>query len=237
MSTALLTALVAVPAYLVALAIFAILWAEHRTAREQRVAIIAGVVLISWAAVATGLARRGVFVQPDANTTPPIGINLLIVFAGLAASLAGSPSLRRLLSNQQNLIRLNVWRLEGLVFLLLMAGGQMPALWALPAGVGDVVVGLTAFWVAGTFDSPGGKQRAVMFNLFGLGDLIVAVGLGITTNAGPAQLFRTTPTSELVTRFPLALVPTFLVPLAFMLHIISLWQLFAGSWRSDAVPR
>ena len=33
--------------------------------------------------------------------------------------------------------------------------------------------------------------------------------------------------------FPLALVPTFLVPLAFALHVVSLWQLFGGTW----VPR
>jgi hypothetical protein len=28
-----------------------------------------------------------------------------------------------------------------------------------------------------------------------------------------------------MTRFPMALVPTFLVPLAFVLHFVSLWQL------------
>jgi hypothetical protein len=67
------------------------------------------------------------------------------------------------------------------------------------------------------------------------------------TSPGPAQVFHTTPTSELATRFPLALVPTFLVPLAWMLHVVSLWQLVAGSWssastnarvgRNRAVPR
>ena len=56
---------------------------------------------------------RGQFVQPDAKTPPPIGINLVVVFAGLAVLVAGSPTLRRLLANQRNLIRLNVWRLEG----------------------------------------------------------------------------------------------------------------------------
>ncbi len=53
------------------------------------------------------------------------------------------------------------------------------------------------------------------------------------TNPGPAQVFQTTPTSELATQFPLALVPAFLVPLAFTLHVVSLWQLFGGTW----VPR
>src|SRR5262249_23828692 len=144
--------------------------------------------------------------------------------------LASSPSLRSLLTNQKHLIWLNVWRLVGIVFLILMATGQMPALWALPAGIGDVIVGATAPWVARHLHAPGGKRLAVVFNLFGMTDLIVAVALGVMTSPGPAQLFHTVPTSELATDFPLALVPTFLVPLAFMLHIVSLWQLTGASW-------
>jgi hypothetical protein len=36
--------------------------------------------------------------------------------------------------------------------------------------------------------------------------------------------------SVLLVHFPLALVPTFLVPLAFTLHVISLWQLLGDPW-------
>jgi hypothetical protein len=63
-----------------------------------------------------------------------------------------------------------------------------------------------------------------------MADLVVAVGLGVMSSPGAAQVFHTTPTSELATRFPLVLVPTFLVPLAFVLHVISLWQLLGGPW-------
>jgi hypothetical protein len=238
MSTELLTVLVVVPAYAVVIALFLVMWLAHRSRREGSVAIAAGIVLFAWAVLATVLARRGVFVQPPSRTAPaPVGINLLVAFAVMGASLAGSPSLRSLLSNQKHLIRLNVWRLVGFVFLLLMAFGQVPALWALPAGIGDVLVGMTAFWVAGQLDSPGGRRRAVFFNWFGVADLVVAIGLGMMTNVGPTQVFHTTPTSEILSRFPMALVPAFLVPLAFMLHIVSLWQFYAGSWRRDPVPR
>jgi hypothetical protein len=121
----------------------------------------------------------------------------------------------------------------GVVFLVLMASGQMPALWALPAGIGDVIVGAAAPWIARHVETPLGRRRAIIFNLCGMADLVVAVGLGIMTSPGPLQVFQTTPTSELATQFPLALVPTFLVPLAFALHVISLWQLFGGT----LVPR
>jgi hypothetical protein len=106
-----------------------------------------------------------------------------------------------------------------------MFTGQVPALWAIPAGTGDVLIGAAAFWVAARLDSPGGRRRAVIFNLLGLLDLVVAIGLGVTTSPGPVQLFHTNPSPQLLTSFPLALVPGFLVPLAFMVHFVSLWQL------------
>jgi len=144
--------------------------------------------------------------------------------------------------NQRHLIGLHVWRLEGFVFLVLTLAHQMPALWALPAGIGDIAVGATAFAVARRLASPSGRRLAIPFNVFGLADLVVAVALGMTTNPGPLQLFHTDPSSELVTHFPLVLVPAFLVPLAFAIHVISLTQLWRGSWArptpiAPRVPR
>jgi hypothetical protein len=217
------------------------LWHERTSPRESAIAIVSGVALAAWAIVTTMLARGGVFHQADPHSLPPIGITLSLVLLILAVCLLVSPSLRRLLTNQRSLILLNLWRLVGVVFLLLMANGQMPALWALPAGIGDIIVGALAPWIARHVETPQGRQRAIIFNLFGMADLVVAVGVGTMTSPGPAQLFRTTPTSELATHFPLALVPTFLVPLAFMLHVASLWQLLGGTWMphpaASAAPR
>jgi hypothetical protein len=163
---------------------------------------------------------------------PPVGINLIVVLVALALCLSFSASLRRLLRNQANLIRLHLWRLEGLVFLILMVQGRVPALWALPAGVGDVLIGATALWVARGLERPGGKRRAILWTLLGIADLIVAVALGVMTNPGPTQVFHTVPNAEMLTQYPLALVPTFLVPLAFTLHVVSLLQLTRGTWGS-----
>jgi hypothetical protein len=234
MSAEWLTVLIVGPTAIVVAAIFIVLWQERTSARQSTVAIISGIVLAAWAIAAAVLAARGFFRPPDTQSPPPIGIYLALVLVALALCLAFSKSLRSLLSNQKNLIRLNLWRLVGAVFLILMANGQMPALWALPAGIGDIIVGATAPWVANHFDTPGGRRVAILFNLFGMADLIVAVGLGIMTSPGPTQVFHTSPTSEFATQFPLALVPTFLVPLAFMLHVVSLWQLFGNTWANPS---
>jgi hypothetical protein len=232
MSTELLAVLILTTTLAVVVALFLVMWRERTSARTSRVALVSGGVLAGWAAITIVLASRGLFVQPDVRSVPPVGIALIVALVGLAVSLTASTSLRSLLTNQANLTRLNMWRLLGVVFVMLMLTGQMPALWALPAGIGDFIVGATAPWIARQLDTLQGRRRAVMFQLFGLADLIVAIGLGIMTSPGPAQVFHTTPTSELVTRFPLVLVPTFLVPLAVALHVVSLWQLLRGTWAS-----
>lgn len=229
MSTPVLGFIVVGLAALVVGALFVVMWRARTTAGQSAIAVASGVALAAWASVVTAWSLRGAFRQPDQQSFPPIGIHLLIVLA-LALCLAISRSLRALLSQQQHLISLHLWRLVGIMFLFLMAHGQMPALWALPAGIGDIIIGIAAPWVARQVETPQGKQRAVIFNLFGMADLIVAVGLGIMTSPGALQVFHTTPTSDFATTFPLVLVPAFLVPLAFVLHVVSLWQLRHGSW-------
>lgn len=61
-----------------------------------------------------------------------------------------------------------------------------------------------------------------------MADLVVAISLGVMTNPGPTQAFHTTPTGEMLVHYPLVLVPGFLVPLAFTLHVVSLVQLVKG---------
>jgi hypothetical protein len=44
---------------------------------------------------------------------------------------------------QPGLVALQVWRVEGLVFLVLAALGELPWLFAIPAGLGDLAIGLS----------------------------------------------------------------------------------------------
>jgi hypothetical protein len=225
MSQQLLVALVVIPTAMVVIAFFAIMWRERTSPRSAWIVVLSGLVLAAWAITTAVLAASGFYQPPDIHSPPPVGIQLVVTLSVMAVCLWLSPTLRELLHNQKSLIRLNVWRLEGALFLALMFTGQVPAIWAIPAGVGDVLIGGSAFWVAARLDAPGGRRRAVIFNLLGLLDLVVAIGLGITTNPGPVQIFHTTPSAEVLTRFPMALVPGFLVPLAFMVHFVSLSQL------------
>jgi hypothetical protein len=214
----------------VVVALFVVMWRERTSIHQGRIALTSGAVLAVWAATEICLARSGGFEYRPQQALPPVGLNLLLALLVLGVFLSTSASLRALLSNQTNLVRLHVWRLLGVTFLLLMFQGRLPALFALPAGIGDILIAVTAPWVAANLDAPGGRRRAIVWNWLGLADLLVAIGLGVTTNPGTPLTIATVPSSEVMTRFPMALVPAFLVPLAITLLVVSLWQLLRGSW-------
>ncbi|MGH9364947.1 MAG: hypothetical protein ACRD1B_06755, partial [Thermoanaerobaculia bacterium] len=216
---------------------FVVLWRERISSREGAIALVSGGLVAAWAVLAIELARAGSFQPAAGEAFPPLGRSLVLTLVAMITCLGISASLRGLLSRQSSLIRLHLWRFLGLVFLILMARRQLPALFALPAGIGDILIAATAPWIAHGIDTPRGRRRAIIWNLLGMTDLVVAVGLGITTNPGAAHVFNTTPSSEILTRFPMALVPAFLVPLALTLHGVSLWQLFGRKWARRSVER
>jgi hypothetical protein len=99
-----------------------------------------------------------------------------------------------------------------------MALGHLPALFALPAGLGDIAAGIAAPLVARRLAPGGGRRAALWFNAFGMTDLVVALTLGTLTGF---QLLNVTPSGAPISELPLALIPTAAVPLLFALHITS----------------
>jgi hypothetical protein len=98
---------------------------------------------------------------------------------------------------------------------------------ALPAGIGDVVVGLFAIPVALYLASgrPGGVALAVAWNIFGILDLVDALTLGFLSSPGPLQALALDHPDVLATSYPTVMTPAFAVPLSLILHGLSLWQL------------
>jgi len=72
------------------------------------------------------------------------------------------------------------------------------------------------------------KRNALLlhaWNLFGLADLVAAIGLGIMSAEGsPLQVFPG-PGSAAMTTFPWSLVPSVLVPIWIILHAVTFVQL------------
>jgi hypothetical protein len=107
----------------------------------------------------------------------------------------------------------------------------MPGAFAVPAGSGDLLVGVTAPVVAQLYRGDAVRWRglAVLWNLFGLADLAVAVATGVLTAPGRLQQLALDAPNVLITSFPLVLIPVFLVPASILLHLLSLRLLRAGA--------
>jgi len=181
--------------------------------------------LVVWLAL---IATAGVFefgriripLVPLAVILPPvIGLTLLIRSDRIATALDAAPS--------SWLVGVQVYRVIGANFLALWAYGAIPGVFALPAGIGDVLVGLLALPVAFYLASGAahGRAIAVAWNVLGVADLVNAVILGVLSSPGPLHHLALDHPNVLAATYPTVMTPAFAVPLSLILHGLSLWQL------------
>jgi hypothetical protein len=204
------------------------------TDRRRTVQALA-LVLAGWFVFAVVLAILGVYSAAGSRIpTIQFGIVIPILLGGLM--IWRWPAVSRLIDAvpRKWVIAVQFYRVEGVTFLALYAAHLLPGLFALPAGVGDVSVGLVAAGIG--IGAIGGRplraNTVLRWNLLGIADLIVAVTTGFLTSPSAFQMFAFDRPNELISVFPLVLIPTFLVPLAILLHIISLMQLGRATARS-----
>lgn len=158
-------------------------------------------------------------------------------FLGTLLALSVLPVMRRTLTARGMVSRLvlpHSFRLAGVFFLFYLALGHLPALFALPAGLGDIAAGIAAPLVARRLALGTGRRAALWFNIYGVTDLVTGLILGALTGF---QLLSITPSSAPIAEFPLALIPTVTVPLLFALHITSLLTLTRASRAPSSADR
>src|SRR6476646_7838851 len=200
-----------------------------------------GVFLAGWVALAFALAPAPTTLagRDPFYLTPLLAIFALGSFAAALLGFGLSPALRRAVeaASLPAVIGVQFYRALGVLFIILLAQGQLPAHFAAPAGWGDIFVGLTAPLVALALirRTAGARALAVAWNLFGLLDLVVAVGMGTGVLAPylMPELGSRVPSAAAMGVFPLILVPTFAVPLSVILHVTALARLRHGA-RAEA---
>jgi hypothetical protein len=190
--------------------------------RRLRWIVGSAAVLVVWLIGVMLLAANDVF-RTDG---PGIPVALLTTLAGGYVLLL-SRTFRAIIGRipQHWLIGVQTFRILGSVFLVRYFEGEVAGLFAIPAGVGDVLTGLFAplvayWWVAG---KPYARTAAIAWNLFGMVDLVNAVVLGAITGGGGGGIV-----------FPIVLIPTYAVPRAFLVHSYSLIGLLRKTSRHSA---
>ena len=155
--------------------------------------------------------------------TPGLGVAVGLPVVILCITVACIKSLRESFHRVplSLLVAVHIVRLLGISFIILYAAGRLPAPFAPVAGWGDIFVGATALPVAWFAYRQGPNTRPIVWiwNFIGIADLIAAVGLGATSSPGPLRFFFAEPSSAIMTTLPWLLIPGFLVPLLFTVHI------------------
>lgn len=202
--------------------------AESRPTGSSSVRLGVTLGLAVWFVLVLSLGASGVFVGTPG--TPPIaiaigsGAPLLLFFAWLRLSQSFRDFVLAL--DLRLVAGMQAWRWAGLGFLALYAHDVLPAMFALPAGLGDMAVGFAAPWIILGLvrrSDFAASPAFIRWNVLGILDLVVAVSLGAlnaTLSPGTPREISTAPMATL----PLVLIPAFLVPFFLMLHTAALMQ-------------
>jgi hypothetical protein len=184
-------------------------------------------VLIVWVTLVWTLAARGVLapvagaqVYSAGMIVAPtvvlvaVALTLLTRSATVTAAIDAAPLWW--------LVAYQAYRVAGFVFVRLWSQGLLPGYFALPAGIGDALTGAFSVLVVAAFLRNWSSARALAYavNIFGMVDLLNAISIGVLSTI----VSSATQISPMLL-YPLVIVPSFGVPLAFIIHSLSIWQL------------
>jgi hypothetical protein len=183
---------------------------------------LAIVIIAVWFVFSLWASAAHVFKQSAAAPPIALGISVAVPLFAFWVWFKASAGFREwaLSLDPQALTIVQSWRIAGFAFVALYVYGILPGIFANSAGWGDIFIGLTAPWVALKLTDPRHRSAFIAWNVLGMLDLVTAVALGTTSrliNAGGLA-------ADAMTVLPLSIVPTFLVPLFFIMHIIVIAQ-------------
>jgi len=204
---------------------------EFDRAARIRIWLTIALLFTAWLGVAWWLALAGAFRAGQRSGVPALPIAIFLpVLIGLPLLLR-SKRIGVLLDAMPTpwLVGLQVYRVFGGLFLVAWGRGSISGVFALPAGTGDVLVGLLALPVAYLLArrTAGARGTAIAWNVLGLLDFTIAIAMGILTSPGPLQLIVPDVANTQLATFPTVMIPAFAVPSSILLHALSLRQL----WR------
>jgi hypothetical protein len=194
-------------------------------------------LIAAWFVFSLSASALHLFQNDAARLGLPVAIAALTPLVLFLLWFAASAGFRRFaLSLDPSILTLvQTWRIGGFVFLVLYAFGILPGVFALPAGWGDMLIGATAPLVALRFAQPGHRKGFVLWQVLGMFDLVMAVTLGTTARLISPNGVAT----AAMTVLPLSMVPTFIVPLLLIFHLICIahanhWRRVSGDARTAA---
>ena len=197
-----------------------------------RTRIMVAAILAIWAGAAYLAGSTGLLTAPTSEAFRPVVLSAVIPVAIFFTIYAFSTRFRSfvLAHDIHSLTILQHWRVIGFGFLLLYAHNVLPGLFAWPAGVGDVLIGLSVPLVMARLARDpafAGSRSFVTFHLLGLLDFAIAVAAATLASGAFAGLVSGPITAAPLEVWPLNLFPSFIVPIFIILHVVVLLKVRA----------
>ncbi len=164
------------------------------------------------AAVAAGYYLVLQRIAPSAVPMVIVGLTALVLYAYFRL-----PGLRDWIDalDSRALVQIHLTRFIGIYFLFLFNRGQLPYAFAVPAGIGDIIVALLAVaLITVRLDRIRLRRFLTIWNVIGFVDIVLVVITAGRINSADASQLRS------LTYLPLSLLPTFLVPLLIATHLM-----------------
>ncbi len=197
---------------------------KNKLERKFLFSFLAGIILLIWFSLIAILGSLSFFAK-NPLFAPWIVFGFLILFE-LLRRVYHSKKVQAFASliPMHWLIGIQFYRIVGVGFLILYSQGVLPGAFAFPAGIGDIIVGVSAPFVAILYylKKPYAKNLAIVWNIVGILDLIIALSVGFLGFPRPVQFVPLQPTTEPLSLFPLVIIPLFAVPLALLMHFLGL---------------
>jgi hypothetical protein len=201
---------------------------QTHPSRFSIVRLLTGLALLGWLVAAIVAASAGLVNRPG---QPPV-VLLVFIVVPIALGVVAyrlSPSLRAWTDRFSLtwIVGLHAWRFVGFGFVAAWLFDMLPAGFAIPEGLGDAVAAAGAVaLLPGLRRGTASRTWLLLWNTFGLADLLSALIVGILYSNGPlGVLSGGGVTTELMVTFPVSLIPTFLVPLFILLHLLTFARL------------
>ena len=182
-------------------------------------------ILVAWVCIAAGVGLAGWLENAGALTIAGI-IWSLTAFALFACWKI--PTFKKWMMQVELrwLVLLHLTRFVGIYFFVLSSRDELPFAFAAPAGWGDITVASLAILLLALSDARNWSML-IIWNTIGLTDILFVVMTALRLGLEDWQSMHA------LREFPLSLLPTFLVPLIIVSHVLIF---FRAAKLKDAAP-
>lgn len=148
------------------------------------------------------------------TTTLPLAIFVTIIYMTKACKKANN------ILSLEDLVKIHIFRLIGSTFIILFLYDLLPTIFALFAGIGDVIMALSSIFVAKAIrdNKSYARRLTYIWNTFGLVDILITSAMAIIFTK--ISIDQGIPGVEFLAEFPFCFIPAFAPPTIIFLHLL-----------------